>query len=102
MQPAPASILRIKSLCPGTSTKLMRRGLWSARHCIERSESQIDGDATPLLFRQAIGVNAGKCTDERGLAVIDVTRCSDDDGFDRLGHAERSFVDGDASRSLMV
>ena len=62
-----------------------------SRRCVQRSESQIDGDATALLLGQAIGVNASQCTDERGFAVVDVTRCPDDDRFDRLGHAGEIF-----------
>ena len=62
-----------------------------SRRCVERSKSQIDGDAPALLLRQAIGVNTGQRADERGFAVVDVTRCSDDERFDRLGHAGEIF-----------
>ena len=67
-----------------------QRAIISCR-CVERSESQIDGDAPALLLRQAIGVNTGQRADERGFAVVDVTRSSDDKRFDRLGHAGYIF-----------
>jgi len=53
---------------------------------VEGGESQIDGDAAPLLFGQAVGVHAGESVHERRLAVVDVTSCSDDDRFDRRVH----------------
>ena len=40
----------------------------------ERREAEIDRDATALLPRQAIRVDAGERAHERGLAVIDVAR----------------------------
>src|SRR5205823_1626238 len=42
------------------------------------SKAEIDRDAARLLFLQAIGVDAGKGTDQRRLAVIDVAGCPDD------------------------
>ena len=48
--------------------------------CIQRGKAQIDGDATALLFGQTIGIDPGESTDQRRLAVIDVTRRSNDDG----------------------
>ena len=44
----------------------------------ERREPQVDRDAAPLLFRQAIGVDSGQAAHERGLAVIDVAGGADD------------------------
>ena len=44
-------------------------------------ESQIDGDATALLFFQAVRVDARESLYQRGLAVIDVSRRPDDDRF---------------------
>jgi hypothetical protein len=44
---------------------------------VKRGKSQIDGDATPLLFGQAVGINAGKGAHERGLAMVNVTRDSE-------------------------
>ena len=43
---------------------------------IELSESQLDRDSTLLLFRQPVGIGACQRFDERGLAVVDVTRGS--------------------------
>ena len=40
--------------------------------------AEIDGDAARLLFLQAIGVDAGQRFDERGLAMVDMTRGADD------------------------
>jgi hypothetical protein len=39
---------------------------------VQRSESEIDGDSTPLLFRQPIGINAGQRANKCCLAVIDM------------------------------
>ena len=44
-------------------------------------EADVDGDAAALLFFQAVGVDAGKGLDQRGLAVIDVPGGADDDGL---------------------
>ena len=44
-------------------------------------EAQIDGDATALLFFQAVRVDASEGLYQRGLAVIDVSRRADDDRF---------------------
>ena len=44
----------------------------------ERREAEIDGDAAPLFFGQAIGVDAGERLYERSLAVIDVAGGADD------------------------
>ena len=46
---------------------------------LEVREAEVDGDAAPLLFFQAVGIDPGQRFDERGLAVIDVARGSDDD-----------------------
>src|ERR1700722_15500864 len=56
----------------------------------------------PLLLGQAIRVNASKRTNERGLAVVDVTSRSNDDRLHQRSHAGGSFVEGNASPSLMV
>ena len=37
------------------------------------SETEVDGDAAALLFREAVGVDSGEGADESGLAVVDVT-----------------------------
>ena len=41
-------------------------------------EAEIEGDAARLLFRQAIGIDAGQRAHQRGLAVIDVAGGPDD------------------------
>jgi len=45
---------------------------------VEVGEAQIDRDAALFLFLQAIGVVPGERLDQRGLAVIDMTRGADD------------------------
>ncbi len=45
---------------------------------IQLGEAEVDGDAAPLLFGQAVGVHARQSPHERGLAVVDVPRSSDD------------------------
>jgi hypothetical protein len=62
--------------------------------CIQRRETKVDGDAAPFFFRQAIRVNAGKCTDQRRLAMIDMAGCSNDDGSDWHTHAGQIVSDG--------
>src|ERR1700733_12095986 len=57
------------------------------RHDIEEGEAEIDGDATPLLFRQAIRIDTSECMDQRGLAVIDVACRSDNYGLGGCRHA---------------
>ena len=46
---------------------------------VQVGEAQVDRDAALLLLLQAVGVLTGERADERGLAVIDVTRGADDD-----------------------
>ena len=57
---------------------------WTAggRHSLEKGEAEIDGDAAPLLFRQAIRIDTSESTNQRSLAVIDVTCRSDNHGLD--------------------
>jgi hypothetical protein len=45
------------------------------------SEAEIDSDTAALFFFQTVGVNAGQGFDQRGLAVVNVPGCTDDDGF---------------------
>ncbi len=40
--------------------------------------AEVDGDAAPFFLRQAVGVDARQCFDQRGLAVIDVAGGADD------------------------
>ena len=42
-------------------------------------EAQVDGDAAPLLFLQAVRVDARERLHQRGLAVIDMAGRADDD-----------------------
>ena len=42
------------------------------------SEAEVDGNAALFFFRQAVGVDARQRFDQRGLAVIDVSRRGDD------------------------
>ena len=50
---------------------------------LQSGKAKIDGDASPLFFRQAIGIGAGKRVHERGLAVIYVARRPYHHGFRR-------------------
>src|SRR5262249_55933597 len=43
-----------------------------------KRKAGIDRDAASLLFGQAVGVDAGQRFDERGFAVVDVSRGADD------------------------
>ncbi len=49
------------------------------RRQLEVRESDINGDASPLLFGEPIGVDAGERFHERGLSVVDVPGGADDD-----------------------
>ena len=42
-------------------------------------EADVDGNAAALFLFQAVGVNAGQGLDQRGFAVIDVPRGTDND-----------------------
>jgi len=46
---------------------------------VEDGEADVDGDAAGLLLRQAVAVDAGEGLDQRGLAVIDVSRGAQDE-----------------------
>ena len=48
---------------------------------IEVRETDVNGDATALFFLEAVGIDTGEGFDQRGLAVIDVAGCADDDVF---------------------
>src|SRR5262249_28299583 len=62
----------------------------------EEGKAEVDGDATRLLFRQAVRVDAGQRLDERGLAVVDVAGGADDDrrGCGAVGARRRWLVRG--------
>ena len=45
-------------------------------------EPQVDGDATTFFFGMGVGIDAGQRTDNRSLAVVDVT----DNADDRVAH----------------
>ena len=81
MPPMPASMLRTKRSCPGTSTKPRRRSSPLGAGRFEVGKADVDGDAAPLLFFEAIGIDAGERFDQRGLAVVDVPGGADDDGL---------------------
>ena len=46
----------------------------------EMGKSNVDGDAAPFFFCEAIGINARKSFDQRSFPVIDMSGRSDDDG----------------------
>ena len=45
----------------------------------QMSEPQVNGDAPPLLFFQAVGVNPGQRLHQRGLAMVNVAGSANDD-----------------------
>ena len=47
---------------------------------VEVGEAQVDGDAPGLLFREAIGGDAGEGLDQAGLAMVNVPGGPEDDG----------------------
>ena len=47
----------------------------------EVGKSDVDGDAAPLFFFEAVGINAGQGFHQRRFAVIDMSGGADDDGL---------------------
>src|SRR5207249_2846627 len=64
----------------------------------ERRESEVDGDASPLLLLPAVGIDAGERLHQGRLAVVDVTGGPDYEAAEGIGmrvagggtHARRS------------
>ena len=44
-------------------------------------KTQVNGYAALLFFFETIGIDAGECPDQGGLAVVDMAGGSDDDVF---------------------
>src|SRR6266849_6274068 len=65
----------------------------------EVGEADVDGDATPFFFFEAIGVNAGQGFDEGCFAVIDMSGGADDDGFHLRQYRRMSVLTIEDSRS---
>ena len=51
---------------------------------LQKRESQVNRDAAPFFFFQAVGVRAGERLDQRGFAVVDVSSGADNDVLDGL------------------
>lgn len=51
-------------------------------------ESQVDRNAPRFFFRQAIGIRPGQGADERALAVVDMTRCRENE----MSHAAEALI----------
>ena len=49
----------------------------------EVGKADVDGDAAPLFFFEAVGIDAGQGFHQRRLAVIDMSGGADDDGLHR-------------------
>src|SRR5437016_5870924 len=67
-------------------------------------KAEIDGDAAPLLFFKAVGIDAGERLYQRGLAVVDVPCGTDDNGFQTrnsttVAPAPPSFCGGSVTRA---
>jgi len=60
-------------------------------YAIKRRKAKVDSYAAPLLLGQTIAVNASKCANQCRFAMVDMTGCSDDDGFDWYNHRRESF-----------
>ena len=79
MEPTPATMFFTKSSCPGTSTMPTWKDEGDGRRRqIQMGEAKVDGDASRLLFRQAIRIGAGERLDQGALPVIDVAGGRDD------------------------
>jgi hypothetical protein len=53
----------------------------------EESKTQIDRDAAPFLFFQAVGMCSGQRLDQRGFSVIDMPGSSNNDAFQGVIHS---------------
>ena len=74
MPDAPATMVRTKSSCPGTSTTPDDR----AAAEVERREVEVDGDPPAPLLGEPVHRAAGERCHQRRLAVVDVARRADD------------------------
>jgi hypothetical protein len=69
-------------------------------------EAEIDGDPACLLLLEAVGIDAGQCPHQRGLAVIDVPGGANDHGTvsgigSRARRRASSSCAGDTARSAL-
>ena len=78
-----------EALVAGDIDEAEAKGVAGRLGQVEVGKADVDGDAAALLFFQAIGVDAGKGFDQRGLTVVDVASCADDDGLHRFQYMRR-------------
>jgi hypothetical protein len=79
---APASMFLTNRSCPGTSTNPTRRSGGQ----VQVRETEIDRNAAPLFFFQAIGIDARERSDERSFSVIDVASGAGDNPHGRTAY----------------
>jgi len=79
MPPMPATCCAQKRSWPGTSTKPRRIRLTIGRGDFTVGETDIDGDAAPLLLSQSSASMPVRALNQRGFAVIDMSGGADDD-----------------------
>ena len=70
-----------KALVSGNVDKTQSQSFAAGQRQFQMRKADINGDAAALFFLQAVGIDAGKSLDQRGLPMIDVPGGADDDGF---------------------
>ena len=65
---------------------------------LEKCKADIQGNASPLLFLQAVGMRAGQGLNQRGFPMIDMTGCADDDISHSSATALKSLADATEER----
>ena len=97
MPPAPASMLRTKRSCPGTSTNEMRDPF-----PLRVRETEVDRDAAFLLLGEPVGVDARQGFDQSGLAVVDVARGPEQEALQEPHRNSAGPRDPDCARPRAV
>src|SRR5882762_4143069 len=66
----------------------------------EVGKSNVNGDAAPLFFFEAVGINAGQGFHQRRLAVIDMSGGADDYGLHLRQYRRMPVLTIEDSRSI--
>jgi hypothetical protein len=65
-------------------------------------ETQVNRDATPLLLRQTVGINARERLHQRRLTVVNMARSAYDDGFHSAEIIQASSLDSSANPQSLI
>ncbi len=72
---------RRPACCLQISRAPAHRQIRSAPRIVQKRKAQVDGDAAPLFFRQAVGMRTGQRLHQRRFAVVNMPRGSNDHAF---------------------